>query len=302
MKALTSVSRELNGLHDALAAFTSRNICEAISMIEGVKPVMRLAIPASAAEMVAGVMSRLGATFARAPWRTRTVHTNAFGDVYTENVPEDEHPAGDVEVFISRQHGLAQRACEVAGTEEGAMEYGLLLGYPPCCITKVEEVSEERDWLTVLLESSELSRIYPFGANRIAYLFTERTLGYDYYPCSLHCRATAALAAQTGAMLGAHGLAELAQGMAEEMRTPILIRRGVVLRLRGARQTGERVSYDLSRAEARVWKVVSGIEDDLLWQTSEIVKSDQALTLSGNGHPLACLEERTLDDRLLVFA
>jgi hypothetical protein len=298
---MSEAAQALVGLHRRAPDFALRNIGEALAVIAGAKAVMRLVLTASSAPSVADALRAMGLSVAVSPWRLRQAYVTTLHDTFTEIVSAAQAPEGSCVLAVARQEEAAQSflTAEHDGDESLVAH---LLGYPSCCARAYGDLSDRRDWLTALLDSSPTATTYPHQANRIAYLFDEAWLGFDYFPCGLHCAETAALAEGVAELLGRHGLEDLVCAARASMRAPILIRQGVLAQLVGARVQGTRVTYRLDLARLFGWRVQPEADQDRAWRTDTAIREAGELQLWREAELMVRGGEEQLDNRLLLFS
>ena len=228
------------------------------------------------------------------------MYTTSLKDVFTEMVQAGE-PGGDERVVaVARTEALAEQflEAEIEGDDVAICD---MLGYPRCCSLSYQNLSSERDWLTELLSNTTHCSSYPHETNRIAYLFDDRWIGFDYFPCSLQCVETKRIFAMIYALLHECGIGMMADKIRAEMKMPILIRSGVIVQLREACVTPDRLTYDLSRSGIFGWNVEEEADKDVIWSTDCVVRSALGLQFFSGQEFVIGLEEGRTSNRLLVF-
>ncbi len=291
----------LLNLHDRVPAVSLANVVEILALVDGVKPCVRLLLDSRDEGFVRSTLEARGLYCAASPKRLRVHASTALGDGYLEPAPEGD-PDARVELMVAREQIAAERA---ASTQSGLVSpsLGLLLGYPHCCVAAQERQTGVPDWVRDLLVATPRAHIYPFGANRFAYLFSEHALGFDYYPCTLNCSRTVDIALSTRKVLVDHGLAAFADRAEAGMRAPILVLRGVLVRpARWWRTADAGTACQLAGADMRGWKVGRGAEDDPVWSSSTVERLPDG-TIRFHRPDIGVLEvaEGDVDNRFLVF-
>jgi len=288
-------------LHRHTPEFNMRNLCETLCILQGEKPVMRLVAAASAVPNIRRTLSGIGIHTAVSSWRLNTSYKTSLGDSYTVNAPRQGDQNELLVVMASLDRSLAEQClgCEENGSVPG--ELGELLGYPKCCVEAYETISADNDWLAAILANSPLNLSYHYGANRLSYLFFERSLFYDYFPCSLDCQPTQLITQKVRQVLSNHGMTLFAESIKNEMLAPILLRGGILVYLRGARWEDGRLVYDLSLASLHGWKVHHEADHDSIWNSNNLVRCQGTLDFFRDDSWLGSCSENLLDNRLLIF-
>jgi hypothetical protein len=290
----------LIALIDHTPGYTLRNVFETIALMAGYKPVMRLVLEDSSAMRVREELRDSNLAVVVSSWKLRPKYTTSLKDVFTEIVQSGELGGNERVVAVSRTEALAEQflEAEIKGDDVAICD---MLGYPRCCSLSYQNISSKRDWLTELLSNTTHCSSYPHETNRIAYLFNDRWIGFDYFPCSLQCVETKRIFTMVNALLHECGLGAMAEKIKAEMKMPILIRSGVIVQLREARVTPDRLTYDLSRSGIFGWNVEEGADNDPIWSTDCVVRSALGLQFFSEQQFVMGLEEGRTSDRLLVF-
>jgi hypothetical protein len=292
--------QRLLSLSHRVPEYTFRNVVETIAVIEGCKPVMRIVLNEQSVPLVKNEMKHAHLCLVESHWRLQPAYTTSLGDVYTEIASSNTGSRGQSVVAVAHS-SLSAKAFLHAEKDDDLEAIGEMLGYPCCCIRAYENVSKDRDWLTELLENTSSQPTYPYQANRLAYLFDEYWLGFDYFPCSLLCVETKKICDMVTELVRKYGMDSLVDQITSDMRAPILIHAGVVVQLRGASCNNEWISYDLSRSRLFGWKVQKGADEDLFWESDEIERIGEDLCFYNKRKLIAKHRGNLLNSRLIVF-
>ncbi len=280
--------------------FTFRNLLETLALIAGRKSLLRLVLDDRPMPPVRALLERIGLQVAVSPWKIAPVYSTPLGDTYTE-VVENNDPRGVRRVLMAASRTtVLNQGLDLEEAGDFDHELGPLLGYPKCCVSAYDRVGPDRHWLDLLIEGNNPNGPLPCGANRLASLFDDRALFYDYFPCSLQCEATRAISRSGLELLGLCGLEEQAAAALRVMGTPILLRRGVLARLNGATVESGRLRYELSRAGLFCWRARPGAEDDAAWSTSGLEVENGRVSLFANDQRVTTFDEGPLD-RVFLF-
>jgi len=274
---------------------------EAVALLAGEKPVLRLVLGGSDISNARAVFEGLGLAVELSPWVLRTAYSTSLGDTYTLREHADADDSRDRVVMVAKGAALARRALSAETDDDPNNELGLLFGYPRCCVAAYERISSAHDWLANSLAATALDATCLADANRIATLFSEDWIGFDYFPCSLACRETERIArtvARLGRMAGFDDLIDRAEAA---MGAPILLRRGVVLQLREASYVGGTVRCPLAGARLHAWTIDGDADNDPAWDADTVEASEGQIRFLANGRPVATATTTRTSDRLVVF-
>lgn len=297
-----SSSREadiLLSLHERVPAFTHRNVFETLALLAGIKPVVRLVLDEAGAGAVHAELRRVGLAAATSEWVLQPAYTNDLRDEYTQIGRPGED--GRHVVAVSRSLTLAR---EFLGAElaNASQTVGDLLGYPSCCVAAYERLSDQHDWVAELLAGTPEADVYPCATNRLAYLFDDRWIGFDYFPCSLQCDGTRRIFAAMRKVLQDCGLGDLANLAFSLMSAPVVICRGVIVQLQGTTVGPGTLAYDLARARLHAWMVEPGADRDPFWDSDSIRLGPDVVEFLRSGRQLGAWKRGDGTNRVLVFA
>lgn len=291
----------LETLHRDTKRFTAQNVIEALAVLSGIKPVLRMLLDGHTHPHIHNMLSSLGLCCIRSRSVERVMYITEMGDSYSGKA-EDTGNADDLFVVMAaRSRDLAERAVECEGSAELGSELGVLLGYPSCCVKAYENISQNCDWVESLFKQSPPAASYPSPSNKLSYLFMERSLIYDYFPCSLNCPDTARLSANVHQMLSDEGMGAVANQMLNQMTTPIFLKNGVIVSLEGAVMFGDSLQFNLAKARMQVWKCVTNAEDDYFWESDRIRVRDNYIEMFRSSQYLGTLYQQPANNRLLIF-
>lgn len=107
--------------------------------------------------------------------------------------------ADGVGVYYITQTGREQASdalveLELRGDSDDSI--GALLGIPRCCREFYASVGDDLDWLSPMLENTDLSRKCFKSCNQVAREYLGATLRPDFFPCSFQCEETRAISFQ----------------------------------------------------------------------------------------------------------
>ena len=134
-------------------------------------------------------------------------------------------------------------------------QIGELYGYPPCCVSQYEKIEDNPDWVGSLLQD-HLRRggSPPAVSNKLAYLFSGNSFLPDYFPCSLHCRPSEAIASRMREAALMVGLSRLVLDTDREVCRPIIVYGGSLLRPRSYRHEGGCIRFAAGNLDVFQWR------------------------------------------------
>jgi hypothetical protein len=175
---------------------------------------------------------------------------------YGVEVPVESPLDGYLHLYVGADPALVL-AAKKAEHENRYADFGLLLGYPPCCIEFYQDnlagaEARQGDFLLPLLGRS-LAQVtahpplFPAWTNIAAQYFDYGLI--SFYPCSFFCRRAAALAQDALRLIGMYD-ADMADEYVLMSRMPVLYTEydGVYL-FREASLEGDCLHYDPARIE-----------------------------------------------------
>lgn len=139
--------------------------------------------------------------------------------------PEDDQEG----ILFIGSPGEAERAIYMEEHGCDSHEAARIYGYPSCCAQAYLERVQKKGSFWVESFLSDLNGIIraPWQMNRMGRLFAPGlSLLPDYFPCSLHCKGSLALALSYEALLEETGLGILKQQVKEHLARPVLCHSG----------------------------------------------------------------------------
>jgi len=276
---------------------------EVIALLSGLKKVMRLVVDNKSHDLIVNKLSAFNLYAVRSHWNMKTSFRTSLGDVYTELTDQNDPESSSFVIMVSPKDKTAKeaRALEDSSGKKGEIEK--LFGYPLCCFRSYRNICKNRDWLEELLNNTKIKEFYPWCANRIAYLFNENSMFFDYFPCSLECDNTAAISRKMQELAPVYGLVSVCKKWIQEMCRPVLIRKGVVVQLREFNfndQNGH-LNFNPQKIALYGWKVAADADKDFTWGSDSIKRIGKELHFFKNGKSTGYFIEEINDNRLLVF-
>ena len=292
----------LFNLHHKTHHFNLRNIIETLAVIDGNKPVMRLVVDDVAYKLIAPCLESFNLRIARSDFRQKSAFTTNLGDTYTNLIAFNDPRGGDFSLMVALNSEISTRAMEIEDydTDPGAL--GNLLGYPDCCMASYEKINEVTDWLMIFLSNTPFEITYSYLANKIAYLFGEKSLFFDYFPCALTCKQTAEISLVISAIMRKHGLDDILKNFTKEMQYPILIIDGIIVQLIKSHYNAreDTLMFDLSKSRLHGWRVEKNADENFVWESNKIIRNNNILEFYKDSRSIGIIEQAEYE-RLLIF-
>ena len=263
---------------------------------------MRLVVSDEAHNFVIPTLESFNLKIARSDFRQKTAFTTSLGDTYTESTDFNDPDGGEYSLMVSRTEEIAVRAMQIEDYDENPTALGKLLGYPNCCTSSYEKIDEHTDWLMVFLSNTPFKNIYSYKANRIAYLFNEKSLFFDYFPCSLSCEKTADITSFIESLLTKYGMKDILEDYIEEMMHPILILGGVVVQIKQSQfnESTNTITFDLSKSRLHDWKVRMNADEYCVWDSNKITINKNVMEFYKDSTLLGTITQSKYE-RLMIF-
>jgi hypothetical protein len=204
-------------------------LLELLAHLEGIKRVVRLVASLRRREALVSFLARASLPHRVSEFGLQTEFSTALGDTFQRIVPRRES-FGDCVVFVGSAEATENaHAIELGGAD--ALSCAAVYGYPQCCAASYISVQDGTPWVVPFLREAGPAAFFPWQCNKLAGLYPPHlTIIPDYFPCSIHCPATAALALQYERLLLDAGLGELRNRIAAELSRPMLLHRGWIYR------------------------------------------------------------------------
>jgi len=264
------------------------------------KRIVRLVLDQDEFLQVKSFCDRMGLVAQHGCTKQAPVKKDELGDVFTVTVDWDD-PAGDR--FVTVVGRSEQDVGYAIRHEDQAVQFrdfGALYEFPACCVESYLELEQGNEWVAACLFHTPVNTRAFKEANRLAALFDGSTLIYDYFPCSLTCEATQELGCRSRALLESLGWNQLMKSVEASISSPILIRSGALLQIRGAVQSQEILYFNPVRTRQIAWRATLPL-DDVFWNSDAITVVDGRIRLFANGKLTSDDEANSYDSRLLVF-
>jgi hypothetical protein len=96
-------------------------------------------------------------------------------------------------------------------------------------------------------------------------------------------------------------MTDFVESIRKEMQTPIILRGGILIYLRGGFWDNDHLVYDLSQASLHGWRVRDGADYDFVWSSNNLIRHNGKIDFFRDRSFLGTCVEKQLDNRLLVF-
>lgn len=231
-----------------------RHVFEIAAAALGAKSVVRVVLAVEHIEACSECLRALGLHVTLPTQALAIDRETSLGDRYCRHVPLDDPAAVEAALLASRDPGLAEEGRHI--DENGSVrQIGELYGYPPCCISQYEKIEENPDWVgSLLLDHFRRGGIPPAVSNKLAYLFGGNSFLPDYFPCSLHCRPSEALAKRMREAALRAGLSRLVSDTDLEVCRPIIVCAGTLLRPRSHWHEGGCIRFEVGDLDVFPWR------------------------------------------------
>jgi len=212
---------------------------ELLGHLEGCKPVVRLVVDSERRHALLSFFAKAALHHCVSEFHLRTEFSTGIGDTF-QRIDASRNPDGDRVIFVGASDVTAEaHAMELGGAD--AVACGRVYGYPACCAASYRAVQDGTPWVIPFLRDISRTSHHGWRSNKLASLFPPHlTIIPDFFPCSIHCPSTAALAEQYEQLLIDAGLAELRDLIAAELQRPLLVHDGWVYRFEALEQPSTR--------------------------------------------------------------
>lgn len=170
-------------------------------------------------------------------WRIAPLHLierfqTPLGDSFA-SIQKGEPQEGEVGILFAGEPTTVAAAIEVETNGCAATEAAAIYGYPTCCAVSYKQIQHGRFWVDILLNDIGAVTCAPWGMNRFARLFPPYlSILPDYFPCSLRCEGSIALAKAYTKMLSENGeLSGLLVPLEQHLSRPVLHYGGALYQL-----------------------------------------------------------------------
>jgi hypothetical protein len=163
-----------------------KNLVEFSLLLTNRKQVVRLVGNVDLFMDLQRLASVINFTISKSPFMLETVRSTNLGDQFQISTEWNDSKDNDFVIYLGGEDAVL-RAIEIESGDCSAEDTASVYGYPPCCATNYQLISDGKNWIEALLgNSTELW--YDYRANKISSLFPPYlSLHQDYFPCSLDC-------------------------------------------------------------------------------------------------------------------
>jgi hypothetical protein len=173
------------------AGLAPANVVDLASVRHGIRPLGLLHVPAANLSTIEEMLRDAG---------LRSIHRRTLARRRDSASHDSLLQSIDDDTDRVRSDAAEERWHEIWFALDGRVEFqessmaraaGELLGYPPCCVRSNSGCASLAPYYRSYLNSAEPAL---WQANRLATALTGTRILPDYFPCSMHCQASASLA------------------------------------------------------------------------------------------------------------
>jgi hypothetical protein len=219
----------LRALADETLDFTE--CLESLAALCGRKKMLRFTGRVERLECLSELMESIDLPHVIAPLHLRTDFTTPLGDTFSR-IQEGSPKHDETGILFAGQSETVQAALAIERGGCPSAEVAALYGYPPCCATAYEFIRQGTFWADIFLRDALGIMRVSWLMNRFARLFSPfLSMLPDYFPCSLHCHESLALAQSYADTLEENGLPTLLEAARQHMLRPVLRYAGCLYQL-----------------------------------------------------------------------
>lgn len=281
-------------------ALNSHNFLELLGLFAGVKRVVRLVATEETYPLIAEFCQRNGLLQAHSKNKQAPKRRAATGDTFTVTVDWDDPSGKYFVVIIGQNYNAVDWALDCEDRDVSYQAFGELYEYPTCCIEAYADLMAGEEWVSAYLRRSALGEAGSLYSNRLATLFDGSTLIPDFFPCRLNCELAKEIGKRYKALLESISWHAYLSQIEASLSTPILVRSGALIQLRGNKGNSKLISCDQTTMRQIAWKGLL-TEDDPFWSADSLSVPDGHLRLFLNGRVLADEPTDLFNNRLLMF-
>lgn len=278
----------------------NHNFLELLGLFAGVKRVVRLVATEETYPLIAEFCQRSGLLQAHSKKKQAPKTRAATGDTFTVSVDWDDPTGKYFVAIIGQNYNAVDSALNCEDRDVSYQAFGELYEYPACCTEAYVDLMAGEEWVSAYLRRSPLGEDGSLYSNRLATLFDGSTLIPDFFPCRLSCERAKGIGKRYKALLESIAWHEYLSQTEASLSTPILVRSGALIQLRGSKRSGQLISCDQDRMRQLAWKGLL-TEDDPFWSADSLSVPDGHLRLFLNGRVLADEPTDLFNNRLLLF-
>jgi hypothetical protein len=184
---------------------TGVTFIELLSMLTGTKKLIRLVIDADKLTGVHRSVAQSGLHVVVSSQELVTCQGGLNGDKFQKwSSLSGKMPRA---LYISKDQHISELAA-ILDMEGNDASLAGLLGYPECC-QKAYDPTRYQNWWYWISHATPSKTSLASIMNRISRLYSNASYLYDYFPCSLDCRASKQIAGTNRSTLLTHGCSEL---------------------------------------------------------------------------------------------
>jgi len=261
MKDIVNSSKNLI---NQLSAIEERHLLEFLAVDHGIKDIMRIHI-ANDKEFATLTDYCLDNSFhlTHSSFKLKLEWSNEIGDKFYSYTEWDDQNAEEYIAYFTKDKLDLLKLAEDIEIEGSHTEAGLLYGYPKCCCLSYEEISNGKEWISVLSENSTGLFFSPF-TNKLAYLVHGYTLFPDYFPCAYDCEYTASISREYYELGKSYNLNELVDNILYQMSGVYMVSDTGVISFSDWKIEDDNIILDLNNLKYHGKNNLSSFEGNIL--------------------------------------
>lgn len=166
-----------------------KNIVEFCLLITNKKKVIRLVGKEELYTQLKIIANLMAWKCIKSDFMLQTVRSTSIGDAFQIGIDWDNNKHNDFVIYIGEKTAVFE-AKTIESDECSALDTARIYGYPVCCGTHYQVISDGRNWIKELFDNAQ-DIFYDYQSNKIASLFQPYlSLHQDYFPCSIDCVET----------------------------------------------------------------------------------------------------------------
>ena len=279
---------------------------EIVMLMTGKKKALRLIVYPNEREKVLKLAEILGMKYYVSDKRVAVVATPGTGDEYIDYVSDAPEDAKYLICLAKhKEDAISCAELEAMPSDQSKILLNNLLNYPVCCVESFLTRTPHDDWIKPFLKRTPIANWYPVWTNRLGYLFTGTMPLYDYEPCSAFCESSLALGQQIKKAFQKNNILFTLERIIAEAAVPIFLHDGLLVRIPNAEiKKSEKLTeilYNPSDFQLTDYKLKSGVEDSLFWESNRMIVSGRKIILYHDDAKLKVINQTQYNNRIFFF-
>ena len=279
---------------------------EIVMLMTGKKKALRLIVYPNEREKVLKLAEILGMEYYVSDKRVAVVATPGTGDEYIDYISDAPEDAKYLICLAKhKEDAMSCAKLEAMPSDQSKILLNNLLNYPVCCVESFLTRTPHDDWIKPFLKRTPIANWYPVWTNRLGYLFTGTMPLYDYEPCSAFCESSLALGQQIKKTFQENNILFTLERIIAEAAVPIFLHDGLLVRIPNAKiKKSEKLTeilYNPSDFQLTDYKLKSGVEDSLFWESNRMIVSGREIILYHDDAKLKVINQTQYNNRIFLF-